>query len=92
MAYQSRAGILRVATVATITLLASSPSYAYLDPGTGSIILQSFLAGVAVAIGFVRLYWQRFKAFLSSLTGPTGEPASHDENEIARESDSGNTQ
>lgn len=43
----------------------AAPSYAYLDPGTGSIILQSILAGIAVAMGLLRLYWYRLKTFLS---------------------------
>ena len=43
----------------------TSPAYAYLDPGTGSIILQGLLAGIAVAAGFVRMYWQRFKSLFS---------------------------
>lgn len=42
-----------------------SPGHAYLDPGTGSIILQGLLASVAVAFGFLRLYWHRFKSFFS---------------------------
>ena len=54
---------------------AALPAHAYLDPGTGSIILQSLLAGIAVAIGVLRLYWQRFKTFLGSLTGSADEPA-----------------
>ena len=49
--------------------LMTSPAYAYLDPGTGSIILQGLLAGIAVAAGFVRMYWQRFKSLF------TREPA-----------------
>jgi hypothetical protein len=40
---------------------------AYLDPGTGSMILQGLIAGVAVALGTVSLYWHRFKSFLSNL-------------------------
>lgn len=39
------------------------PAYAYLDPGTGSIMLQMLLgifAGVAV-VG--RLYWDKLKSF-----------------------------
>ena len=49
------------------TVLAA-PSYAYLDPGTGSIILQSVLASIAVAMGVLRLYWYRLKAFFSGKT------------------------
>jgi hypothetical protein len=56
-----------------------APAYAYLDPGSGSIILQSLLAGIATAAALVSLSWQRLKAFLLSLfstrklTGPDSE-------------------
>ena len=46
-------------------LLLSSPAHAYIDPGTGSMILQGLLAGIAVAIGVARTYWQRIKGFFS---------------------------
>ncbi len=65
----------------------ASPSHAYLDPGTGSIILQSLLAGVAVAIGLLRLYWYRFKAFLSGLTGKGAESETKDEQEFGPDSE-----
>jgi hypothetical protein len=55
------------AAILACTVLAA-PSYAYLDPGTGSIILQSILAGIAVAMGVLRLYWYRLKAFFSGKT------------------------
>lgn len=45
----------------------ASPSHAYLDPGTGSIILQSLLAGIAVAMGLLRFYWAQFKAYIGRL-------------------------
>ena len=35
------------------------PAQAYLDPGTGSIILQGLLAAIAGAAVVLRLYWQR---------------------------------
>ncbi len=43
-----------------------SPAYAYLDPGTGSIILQGLLASIATAVAVTGMYWQRIKSFLSS--------------------------
>ena len=88
MAYPARPGTVQIAVITLAALLFAAPSHAYLDPGTGSIILQSILAGVAVAIGFLRMYWQRFKAFLSSLTGKADI---RDEQEIAPESDTGNS-
>ena len=41
----------------------TSPVYAYLDPGTGSILLQGLIGGIASAIAFLSIYWQKVKAF-----------------------------
>jgi uncharacterized membrane protein len=41
----------------------TSPAYAYLDPGTGSILLQALIGGVAASVTVVSLYYQRVKAF-----------------------------
>lgn len=38
----------------------SSSAWAYLDPGTGSMVLQLLLGGVAGAIVILKLYWRRF--------------------------------
>ncbi|MDQ3890489.1 MAG: hypothetical protein M3312_08055 [Actinomycetota bacterium] len=37
---------------------------AYLDPGSGSMIVQVIAGGVAAAAVAGRLYWRRLKAFL----------------------------
>ncbi len=42
---------------------ASSPAYAYLDPGTGSMLVQMLLGGVAGALVVGKLYWHQVKAF-----------------------------
>lgn len=54
----------------------SAAAHAYLDPGTGTILVQSLLAGVAGAVAVVGLYWQRFKAFFANLRKSTRDPAS----------------
>ena len=41
----------------------TSPAYAYLDPGTGSILLTGLIAGLAAIISFLSIYWQKAKAF-----------------------------
>lgn len=72
----------RSVAVGLLLMTVCSPAFAYLDPGTGSIVLQSLLAGIAVAIGIVRTYWYRVKAFFGakppesadSLAGPDGSP------------------
>lgn len=37
---------------------------AYLDPGSGSIILQAIIGGVAAAAITAKLYWNRLMKFL----------------------------
>ena len=39
------------------------PAHAYLDPGTGSILLQMLLGGVAGGIVIIKLYWHRLTSF-----------------------------
>ena len=41
------------------------PSYAYLDPGTGSIIIQSLIAAIAAGAIVTKTYWYRIKTFFS---------------------------
>lgn len=36
---------------------------AYLDPGTGSMVLQIVVGSVLVAFYAVKVYWQRLKSF-----------------------------
>jgi len=38
--------------------------FAYIDPGTGSIILQAIIAGVAGAAIAIKLFWHRIIVFL----------------------------
>jgi hypothetical protein len=55
--------------VAGCLLAGSGPAHAYLDPTTGSILLQGLLAGIAGVVVVLRLYWARLKAFFRSLLG-----------------------
>jgi len=41
-------------------LLMTSNAYAYIDPGSGSLILQLILGGVAGLVVIIKLYWDRF--------------------------------
>ncbi|HEY1382731.1 MAG TPA: hypothetical protein VGF43_03905 [Dongiaceae bacterium] len=56
---------LAIGAGAVLILSAScSPALAYLDPGTGSIILQSIIAGVIGSMALARMYWTRLKDVL----------------------------
>jgi hypothetical protein len=48
---------------------AAAPAWAYLDPGTGSMMLQLMLGGVAGAIVIGKLYLKRATDFFRSLGG-----------------------
>lgn len=61
----THAPVRRRVGLAAVALLVSAPGHAYIDPGTGSILLQGLLAGIAVALGVARAYWQRIKAFFA---------------------------
>jgi hypothetical protein len=57
--------------LAGVFLLASSaaPAFAYIDPGTGSMMLQLLLGGVAGAMVVGRLYMRRISERFRVLVG-----------------------
>jgi len=40
-------------------------AYAYLDPGTGSYLVQILIAGLVGAAFSIKIFWQRIKDFFS---------------------------
>ncbi len=56
-----------VAIVVLISSASVTHAHAYLDPGTGSMILQGIIGAIAVAGATVTLYWHRAKAFVRSV-------------------------
>lgn len=59
----------RLALLLFVLLISvASDALAYLDPGTGSILLQGLIAGIAAAFTFASIFWQRIKLFFRSLT------------------------
>ena len=51
----------------------SSPGYAYLDPGTGSMILQILVGGVAGLAVAGRFYWNRLLVLIGVRSEPPAE-------------------
>ena len=43
-------------------ILFASPAFAYLDPGTGSLLLQGLIGVFAIIISFFSIYWQKVKS------------------------------
>jgi hypothetical protein len=44
-----------------------SNANAYIDPGTGSILLQALIGGLAAAVTSLAVYWGQFKNFILKL-------------------------
>ena len=56
MRQKLKENILKSTLVATIIFLFSKPAFAYIDPGTMSIVVQAIVAGIAGAAATFR-YW-----------------------------------
>jgi hypothetical protein len=50
-----------VATV--VTIVTPGEALAYLDPGTGSAVIQMVVAGVMGALFVVKMYWRKLVAY-----------------------------
>lgn len=64
-------------TVVVLNTLIASPAYAYLDPGTASLILQSTIGAVAGALVFGKLYLAKVRDFFFRQK-PTDGPSDTD--------------
>ena len=53
--------------IVLISALLTGSAHAYLDPGTGSIILQAILGFIAATIATASFYWNKLKLFLTKL-------------------------
>ncbi len=52
-----------------LTLGLSTPAHAYLDPGTGSILLQGLIAAIASVGFYAKTHWEAIKAYSRKDTG-----------------------
>lgn len=54
-----------LAFLAALTCLFTTPAHAYLDPGTGSMILQGIIGAIAVGAAYISIFWHRVKSLFS---------------------------
>ena len=59
----------RLAAVFAVYVCFSAPAYAYLDPATGSIILQAVVGAVAAWMMYTRAFFARIRALFGRLAG-----------------------
>ena len=77
-------GIAAPVVAVSLLLLGSMPAYAYLDPGTGSIMLQMILGGLAGLAVAVKLYWARIVEVFERIfkRGRAPEPAASQDEDV----------
>lgn len=49
--------------VCVVSALSPSVVLAYIDPATGSILVQGVIAAVAGTAAFLKIYWNKIKLF-----------------------------
>ena len=64
MKFASSKKVLEVAALASVVATVSSPAHAYLDPGTGSFVLQGLLATLAGGAVALKFYWDRLMGLI----------------------------
>ncbi len=58
--------------ITLVLLLAAQPAWAYLDPGTGSMLLQVILGGIAAVGVALKLFWHKIRVALG-FSKPTAD-------------------
>ena len=53
---------IRSLLIVILLLSMAQPAFAYLDPGTGSMLLQVILGGVAAVGVAIKIFWYRIRA------------------------------
>ena len=66
--------IIKILLLNTLSLLIFLTSaHAYLDPGTGSIILQAIIGAIAAAATFLKFYWLKILKLLGIKEKPISD-------------------
>jgi len=63
-------------------ILASLPllsGRAYLDPGSGSVLIQLLIAGLLGAAFIIKAFWSKIKAFFTRSKAPKEEKSDNDQ-------------
>ena len=63
------------------TAVSTQEAHAYLDPGTGSMLLQGLIAGLAATSVVIGRYWYKVKSYFARSSDRTGRGESADTSE-----------
>lgn len=53
--------------------LTATPAHAYIDPGSGSMVVQLVVAAIAGGLFTLKVYWRRLKAHFGLGPKPDGD-------------------
>jgi hypothetical protein len=59
---------LRMSVLAALCTATAAPAWAYLDPGTGSLLLQGLLGSIAIAGAVITRFRHHIAHYLSKFT------------------------
>ena len=51
--------------IALASFIITTDAYAYIDPGTGTIIIQAIVGALAAGAVTIKIYWYKLKAFFT---------------------------
>ena len=61
-----------IPVIAILIFAVPTPAFAYLDPGTGSMIVQGIIAAITSLIVAGKLYWNKIVSFFSGTKNSNG--------------------
>ena len=67
-----------IGAFAILTIFGSAPAFAYLDPATGSIIIQAVIGAVAGGLLYAKLFMHRVRSFLGRKSGEAASENTED--------------
>ena len=73
--------VLLAALASSATLLSTQEAHAYLDPGTGSMLLQGLIAGLAATSVVIGRYWYKVKSYFVRISDRAARGEAPDPNE-----------
>ena len=72
--------IISILCICTVMLTGPRSAYAYLDPGTGSMLIQMLIGGIVAAMFTIKMYWYNLKSFIRRKLGKENTQISEDLN------------
>jgi hypothetical protein len=69
MVYLRKSKITKILSLSFLYIvLSADTSFAYIDPGSGSMLLQVLIASILGILTAVKIYWSRLKNFFSRIS------------------------